>query len=93
MLPRGVLAECATIAGAWGHAPSVAFLASHATTLTTAGSSLNSSMYRDLRKAPVEADQIVGDLLERGRAPGVAAPLLQAAFVNLRVYQAGLSRH
>jgi 2-dehydropantoate 2-reductase len=49
-------------------------------------------MYRDLCKgAPVEVDHILGDLLERGREHGVITPLLQAAFVNLRVYQA--ARH
>jgi len=45
-------------------------------------------MYRDLRKgAPVEADHILGDFIERGSAHGVATPLLKAAFVNLHVYQ------
>jgi 2-dehydropantoate 2-reductase len=50
-------------------------------------------MYRDLRKgAPVEADHILGDFIERGDGRGVATPLLQAAFVNLRVYQGGLQK-
>jgi 2-dehydropantoate 2-reductase len=54
---------------------------------------MTSSMYRNLRGGgAVEADQIVGDLLERGRAHGVAMPLLQAAFVNLQVYQGTLSK-
>ena len=45
-------------------------------------------MYRDLRKgAPIEADRILGDFLERCREHDMATPLLQAAFVNLRVYQ------
>jgi ketopantoate reductase len=39
------------------------------------------------RSAPVEADHILGEFIERGAAHGVATPLLQAAFVNLRVYQ------
>jgi 2-dehydropantoate 2-reductase len=48
-------------------------------------------MYRDLTKnAPVEVDQILGDLLERGRKLGVVTPLLSAACVNLRIYQARL---
>jgi 2-dehydropantoate 2-reductase len=51
-------------------------------------------MYRDLRKgAPVEADHILGDFIERGGAHGVATPLLKAAFVNLRVYQDRLPKH
>jgi 2-dehydropantoate 2-reductase len=44
--------------------------------------------YRDLRKgAPVEVDHILGDFIERGGAHGVAMPILNAAFVNLRIYQ------
>jgi len=61
--------------------------------MTAPGSSLTSSMYRDLQKsAPVEADHILGDFIERGSAHGVTTPLLKAAFVNLRIYQAGLSK-
>lgn len=51
------------------------------------------AMYRDLTdQAPVEADTILGDLLERGRSRGVSAPLVQAAFVNLTIYQQGRVR-
>jgi 2-dehydropantoate 2-reductase len=47
-----------------------------------------------LRKgASVEADQILGDFIERGSASGVTTPLLKAAFVNLRVYQDRLPKH
>jgi 2-dehydropantoate 2-reductase len=47
-----------------------------------------------LRKgAPVEADHILGDLIERGSVHGVATPLLKAALVNLRVYQDRLPKH
>jgi 2-dehydropantoate 2-reductase len=50
-------------------------------------------MYRDLRNgAPVEADHILGDFIERGAEHRVATPLLKAAFVNLRVYQGGLPK-
>ena len=83
-----VLNECVAVAVACGQKPSEKVLSSHAAAMTTVGSSLTSSMYRDLRKgAPVEADQILGDLIERGSAHGVATPLLKAAFVNLRIYQ------
>jgi 2-dehydropantoate 2-reductase len=55
------------------------------------GSSLTASMYRDLQKgARVEADQILGDLLERGRRHGVEAPLLRAAYAQLSVYSASI---
>jgi 2-dehydropantoate 2-reductase len=86
---RAILDECAAVAAGCGHPPSAPFLARHAAAMTAAGSPMTSSMYRDLRKgAPVEADEIVGDLVERGRAAGIATPLLAAAFVNLSVYGA-----
>ena len=88
-----VLNESAAVATACGYKPSAKMLSKHASAMTAAGSSLTSSMYRDLRKgAPVEADHILGDLIESGSAHGVATPLLKAAFVNLRVYQSGLPK-
>jgi 2-dehydropantoate 2-reductase len=89
-----VLNESAAVATAFGHKPSGKMFSRHAAAMTAPGSSLTSSMYRDLRKgAPVEADHILGDFIERGSAHGVAMPLLKAAFVNLRVYQDRLSKH
>jgi 2-dehydropantoate 2-reductase len=86
-----VVDESAAVATACGHKPSEVLLARHTAAMTEPGSPLTSSMYRDLRKgAPVEADHILGDFIERGGKRGVATPLLQAAFVNLRVYQGGL---
>jgi 2-dehydropantoate 2-reductase len=88
-----VLDESAAVATASGHKPSEALLARHAAAMTARGSPLTSSMYRDLRKgAAVEADHILGDFIERGDAHGVATPLLEAAFVNLRVYQGALPK-
>jgi 2-dehydropantoate 2-reductase len=93
-LSRKMLEECANVATACGHKPSQAFLLQHAEAITTPRSPLTSSMYRDLCKgAPVEVDAILGDLIERGNKHGIATPLLTAAFVNLRVYQAGLNHH
>jgi 2-dehydropantoate 2-reductase len=88
-----VLDESAAVATACGHKASETLLSRHAGAMTAPGSPLTSSMYRDLRKgAPVEADHILGDFIERGSAHGVATPLLQAAFVNLRVYQEELPK-
>jgi 2-dehydropantoate 2-reductase len=88
-----VVDESAAVATACGHEPSKSLLARHAAAMTEPGSPLTSSMYRDLRKgAPVEADHILGDFIERGDKRGVATPLLQAAFVNLRVYQEGFQK-
>jgi 2-dehydropantoate 2-reductase len=71
-----------------GKAPSEAFLAMAREALTAKGSALTSSMYRDLQRgAPIEADQIIGDLVARAQQAGVAAPLLQAAYASLSIYQ------
>jgi 2-dehydropantoate 2-reductase len=44
-------------------------------------------MYRDLTQGlPVEADQIVGDMLARAQGFGLAAPILTAAYANLTIY-------
>jgi 2-dehydropantoate 2-reductase len=88
-----VLDESAAVATACGYKPSEKVLARHAAAMTEPGSQLTSSMYRDLRKgSPVEADHILGDLIEHGDAHGVPTPLLKAAFVSLRVYQGGLQK-
>jgi len=89
---RGILDECSAIAAACGHAPSDAFLTRAEKTMTAPGSTLTSSMYRDLmKKGRVEVDQILGDLLNRGRKLGLATPLVEAAYVNLRIYEARLA--
>ena len=50
-------------------------------------------MYRDFKEqAPVEVDTILGDLVERGLKHGVSAPIVQAAFVALTIYQQGRAR-
>jgi 2-dehydropantoate 2-reductase len=93
-LSLAILDESAAIATACGHKPSETMLSKHAAVISAPRSSLTSSMYRDLRKgAPVEADHILGDFIERGAAHGVATPLLKASFANLRVYQNRLPAH
>ncbi|MEI4896852.1 ketopantoate reductase C-terminal domain-containing protein, partial [Klebsiella pneumoniae] len=56
--------------------------------LTAHGSSFTSSMYRDLQDgSPIEADQIIGDLLRRARQTNMPAPLLGLAYTHLSIYQ------
>jgi 2-dehydropantoate 2-reductase len=86
------LDEVATVVTAVGIAPNEAFLAAARGAVAQRGSPLTSSMYRDLQKgSPVEAEQILGDLLVRARTAGIATPLLAAAFTNLSIYQAGIA--
>jgi 2-dehydropantoate 2-reductase len=85
--------EIAAIAGACGYPMSETFLAEKGPILTAAGSTLTSSMYRDLTNhARVEVDTILGDLIARGSKHGVSAPIVQAAFVTLTIYQQGRAR-
>jgi 2-dehydropantoate 2-reductase len=86
------LDEVVRIVSAVGVAPREAFVSSTRTALADKTSQQNTSMYRDLTQGrPVEAEQIIGDLLARGQAAGIAAPLLAAAFAHLSVYQARLA--
>jgi 2-dehydropantoate 2-reductase len=87
-LTLSVFRECSAIASACGYPLPETFLAERSSQLTAPGSTLTTSMYRDLKeRAPVEVDSILGDLIERGLKHGVSAPLLQAAFVRLTIYQ------
>jgi 2-dehydropantoate 2-reductase len=82
------LRECAAIASACGYPMSETFLTEKSSQITAPGSKLASSLYRDLTiQARVEVDTILGDLIERGRKHRVSAPIVQAAFVRLTIYQ------
>ena len=87
------LDEVVSVASAVGEAPKPAFLEGARKTLTTPGSTQSPSMFRDLQQgSPIEADQIIGDLLARGTNAGIPTPLLAAAYAHLSVYQQRLAR-
>lgn len=87
-LVKSLIAEVvAAIEAAW-RPLSDPFKAQVLSLLTDRGSSLTSSMYRDMRGGyRVEADQIIGDLVMRGSERGIATPLLSATLARLRVYE------
>jgi 2-dehydropantoate 2-reductase len=90
-----LLDEVVTIVKAVGEPPSETFVTSARKQLTAKASPFASSMFRDLQRGRrIEVEEIVGDLLRRGDQAGIAAPLLSAACVHLRVYQnkASISR-
>jgi 2-dehydropantoate 2-reductase len=87
------LEEVVSVVSTVGEAPKPAFLESARKTLTTPGSTQSPSMFRDLQQgSPIEADQIIGDLLERGGKAGIATPLLAAAYAHMSVYQRRLAK-
>ena len=82
------LDEVAAVVTAAGHAPGAAFLEQTRALLTAQGSALTSSMHRDLKKnKPIEAEEIIGDLLARGNKAGFHTPLLATAYAHLAIYQ------
>jgi len=86
----GLLQECAAIAVENGFEPGQAAMDIGRSLLTTPGSPFTASMFRDIEnKSRIEAQHIVGDLLERSTAP---KPLLTVAHAHLRAYEARRER-
>ena len=89
----GIFEECRAIAASQGHPPRAAAVERGRTMVSTPGSSLTASMMKDMeRGAPIEGEQIIGDLLARGTAAGVEAPLLSVVHAHLRTYEARRER-
>jgi 2-dehydropantoate 2-reductase len=92
----GVLEECRRIAAAEGYPMRDDSFKRSRDMLTAAGSTLTASMLRDIeRNGPIEADHIVGDLLERGRRHGVSGgdSFLKVAYTHLKAYEARRARN
>jgi 2-dehydropantoate 2-reductase len=84
----GVLDECSAVAAAEGHPPSGPFFERARGMLTTEGSQMTASMFRDIKAgAPVEADHVIGDLIARGDAAKVPVPRLRTAYTHLKAYE------
>jgi 2-dehydropantoate 2-reductase len=83
-----LLDECRAVAAAEGFPLREAALQRTTAMLTTEGSPLTASMFRDIRaNMPVEADHVVGDLITRGAAARVPVPRLRTAFTHLKAYE------
>jgi 2-dehydropantoate 2-reductase len=84
----GLRDECSAVAKAADYAPREALLTRLTGMLTTEGSPLTASMYRDIKAgAPVEADHIVGDMIARADAAKVPVPKLRTAYTHLKAYE------
>jgi len=83
-----LLEECRTVAAAYGFAAPGETEQRLRRVLTERGSAFTASMLRDIESGGrIEADHIVGDLLDRARAKGIATPLLGIAFCHLKAYE------
>jgi 2-dehydropantoate 2-reductase len=84
----GVRDEIAGIAKAAGHAPREPFLTRTQGMLTTEGSPLTASMFRDIKAgAAVEADHVIGDLVTRAEAAKLPVPKLRTIYTHLKAYE------
>jgi 2-dehydropantoate 2-reductase len=83
-----LLERNAEIAGREGHAPSDAFLAEYRQLFRDRNSSYTASMLRDIeRNGPVEADHILGFMLEKARQHGIDPVMHQFMYVHLQAYE------
>lgn len=84
--------ESCAVAKAAGHPPGAAAKAETLALLTDATSASTSSMLRDIEAGHhTEGDHILGDMLRRAQAAGIATPLLRVATCHLQAYEARLS--
>ncbi len=87
----GLLEECRMIAAAAGFAPQAPALDRARDLLTASSSPLTASMLRDLESGSrIEADHIVGDLLQRGARAGLPPqqlPLLAVVYAALKSHE------
>jgi 2-dehydropantoate 2-reductase len=85
----GMLDECSAIAAAAGYPPGGPFFQRVSGMLTTEGSPMTASMFRDVKAGlAVEADHVIGDLIARGDAAKVPVPRLRVAYTHLKAYEA-----
>ena len=84
----GILDECSAVAADAGHAPGGPFFQRARGMLTTEGSPLTASMFRDIKAgAQVEADHVIGDLIVRADAAKIPVPKLRTAYTHLKAYE------
>jgi 2-dehydropantoate 2-reductase len=84
----GILDESRAVATAEGFPPRPPALERATAMLTTEGSPLTASMFRDIKAGmPVEADHVVGDLIARGDSAKVPVPRLRVAYTHLKAYE------
>ncbi|WP_018610094.1 ketopantoate reductase family protein [Uliginosibacterium gangwonense] len=79
--------ECCAIAAHNGHAPSAAGVERARNLLTTPGSLLTASMFKDMQRGAVtEAEHIIGELIKRGEDAGKCL-LLRTAYAHVKIYE------
>lgn len=84
----GILDETSAVATASGYQPGGPFFERVKGMLTSEGSPMTASMFRDIKAGlPVEADHVIGDLIARAEAAKVPVPKLRIAYTHLKAYE------
>lgn len=87
-LVRELLSVTAAVAEKSGHPLGQAWFDDTLSLLTRDGSSFTASMLRDMeRGGRLESDHIVGDMLRRAEAHGIAHEILKAILTHLQTYE------
>ena len=87
-LMRRYLDSCIAIATREGYAPRANVLERFEKVLNSTGSPITASMLRDLESGgPIEADHIVGFMLNKAREYGIDDTMLSVAYAHLKAYE------
>jgi 2-dehydropantoate 2-reductase len=92
-LATALFEECAAIAAHYGYPPRTESVRQSLQVLTAAGSPITASMFRDIEHgAPIESEQILGDLLRRASKEVPERSLLRVVCAHVWAYEARRSR-
>jgi len=84
----GILDECRAVATVEGYPPRAPALERATGMLTTEGSPLTASMFRDIKAGQrIEADHVIGDLIARADTAKVPVRRLSTAYTHLKAYE------
>lgn len=84
-----LLAEAGAVAEVLGRSPDADKMTFYRDQLTKRGGTFKASMQHDIEAGnPTEAAHIIGDMIDRGEALGIATPLMKVALTRLQVYEA-----
>ncbi|MEP6839123.1 MAG: 2-dehydropantoate 2-reductase [Bradyrhizobium sp.] len=90
----GIFDECCAVATASGFKPRAAFVEFDTKLITTVGSPLKWSMLRDIeRGSTTEGEHILGDMVARAAALGIATPILNLARTHVAAYEISRARN
>lgn len=82
------LDSCVAVADKSGYPPRAPILARYVTVMNSTGSPLTASMLRDLESGgQVEADHVIGFMLNKAREFGIDDTMLSVAYAHLKAYE------